>query len=142
MSLLGGMQADSHKLTDIEGDEDYSELITRISKAIVVRQLTVPAIIFFETIKPLSFLGNQILIFSNPIVSLIVTSKDYYTFVRMIEDRDNIEKLIKGIEDENARDIREKQEMKKLRHKKPFLSRFRKKGEKDMTKEEVNGSDR
>ncbi len=137
------MHPTSPSLTDTEGNEDYSDLIERISKAIVVRQLTVPAIIFFETIKPLSFLGNQILIFSNPMVSLIVTSKDYYKFVRMIEDRDNIEKLIKGIEDENARDIQQKRELKEsCRKKKSFLSRFRKKGESDMTNEEVDGSGR
>lgn len=142
MSLFGGTQPDLRSLTDIEGNEDYSELIARISKAIVIRQLTVPAIIFFETIKPLSFLGNQILIFSNPIVSLIVTAKDYYKFVRMIEDRDNIEKLIKGIEDENAADIQRKQELKKPRRKGSFLNRFRKKGESKMKNEEVDGNGR
>ena len=121
MSLFGGTQPDLRSLTDIEGNEDYSELIARISKAIVIRQLTVPAIIFFETIKPLSFLGNQILIFSNPIVSLIVTAKDYY---------------------ENAADIQRKQELKKPRRKGSFLNRFRKKGESKMKNEEVDGNGR
>jgi hypothetical protein len=82
---------------------DYAELIAKIAKAVVEREMTVPAIMLLESVKPLSFLGNQLLIFFNPIVSLVVTSKDYYSFVGMIEDRDNVEKLLIAIEEENAR---------------------------------------
>jgi hypothetical protein len=87
-----------------EGGEDYTALTTRLSKEIVARQLTVPAIIFLESIKPLSFLGNQMLIFANPVISLVVNSGDYYRFVRMLENRENIERLILSIEEENALD--------------------------------------
>jgi hypothetical protein len=95
-------------LYEDHGEEDFTDLIDRVAKAIVSRQLTVPAIIFLESIKPLSFLGNQLLIFANPVVSLVVQSKDYYRFVRMIEDRENIEKLTVAIENENARDAEER----------------------------------
>ena len=95
-------------LYEDHGEEDFTDLIDRIARAIVSRQLTVPAIIFLESIKPLSFLGNQLLIFANPVVSLVVQSKDYYRFVRMIEDRENIEKLTVAIENENARDAEER----------------------------------
>ena len=86
-----------------EGQEDYGPLLQKIAKKVVERQLTVPALIFLESVKPLSFLGNQLLVFLNPLVSLVVTSGDYYTFVRMIENRENIEKLLVAIEEENAR---------------------------------------
>ncbi len=104
----------------------------KIAKEIVQRQLTVPAIIFLETIKPLSFLGNQVLIFANPIVSLVVQSGNYYKFVRMLEDRDNIEKLTIAVEEENALEVQRRSEMKEARRKekndrKSFWSRFRRK---------------
>ncbi len=70
----------------------------------MARELTVPAIVFLESVKPLSFLGNQFLVFLNPMVSLVVESGEYYRFVRMLEDRENVEKLLKAIEDENARE--------------------------------------
>ena len=105
-----------------------------IAKEIVQRQLTVPAIIFLETIKPLSFLGNQVLIFANPIVSLVVRSGNYYKFVRMLEDRENVEKLTIAIEEENALEIQRKSELKEAHRKekqdrKSFWSRFRRKSD-------------
>jgi hypothetical protein len=77
--------------------------MARIARAVVERQMTVPAIMLLESVKPLSFLGNQLLIFLDPIVSLVVTSRDYYAFVRMLDDRENLEKLLVAIEEENAR---------------------------------------
>jgi len=124
----------SHDLIDINGDEDYSEFMQKIAREIVQRQLTVPAIIFLETIKPLSFLGNQLLIFANPIVSLIVRTGNYYKFVRMIENRENVEKLTVAIEEENALEVRRNRELKEVRRKekknrKSFWSMFRRKSD-------------
>jgi hypothetical protein len=112
-----------------DGEEDYSELIGKIADAVVVRQLTVPAIVFLESVKPLAFLGNQLMIFLNPMVSLIVASEDYYRFVRMIENRDNVEKLIETIEDTNARRQQAQRERREQRRRergrRGFLGIFR-----------------
>lgn len=134
------MPPGSHDLIDLEGNEDYSELMEKIAKGIVQRQLTVPAIIFLESIKPLSFLGNQMLIFANPVISLVVQSGNYYKFIRMIENRENIEKLTIMIEEENARDVNSRRELKETRRKdkrsrKTFWSRLMHRS-KDINKEE------
>lgn len=118
MNISGHIPPGSHDLIDLNGTEDYSDLMEKISKAIVQRQLTVPAIIFLESIKPLSFLGNQMLIFANPVISLVVQSGNYYKFIRMIENRENIEKLTIMIEEENARDVQSRRELKEIRRKK------------------------
>ncbi len=106
----------------------------KIAKEIVQRQLTVPAIIFLESIKPLTFLGNQLLIFANPVVSLVVQTGNYYKFVRMIEDRENVEKLTLAIEEENALDVQRRKGLKAARReekrsRKSFWSRFRRKSD-------------
>lgn len=107
--------------------EDYDKLCRKIAKKIVERDLTVPAVMFLESIKPVSFLGSQMLVFANPVISLIVQTGEYYRFVRMIEDRDNIEKLAVAIEEENAEAFKLKQEARKLRKsKKKKRSFFRK----------------
>jgi len=111
-----GLQEILPRQTD-DGEEDYSDLIEKIARAVVERQLTVPAIVFLESVKPLSFLGNQLMIFLNPMVSLIVASKDYYAFVRMIENRENVEKLIETIEDTNDRWQRQRRERREQRRK-------------------------
>ncbi len=115
MNTSGPILPGSHDLVDLEGEEDYTDFMNDIAREIVQRQLTVPAIIFLETIKPLSFLGNQLLIFANPVVSLVVRTKNYYKFVRMIENRENVEKLTVAIEEENARQTRIRQEQKEAR---------------------------
>jgi hypothetical protein len=81
-------------------------------------------------VKPLSFLGNQLLVFLNPLVSLVVTSGDYYAFIRMIEDRENIEKLLVAIEEENARDAARRRHAKQQRKRssRGLLSRIFRRG--------------
>ncbi len=140
MNTSGHIPPGSHDLIDLEGTEDYSELMENIAKGIVQRQLTVPAIIFLESIKPLSFLGNQMLIFANPVISLVVQSGNYYKFIRMIENRENIEKLTIMIEEENARDIQSRRDLKETRRKekrrrKTFWSRLIRRS-RDINKEE------
>jgi len=134
LNLSGHTPPGSQDLVDIDGEEDFSEFMSKIAKEIVQRQLTVPAIIFLETIKPLSFLGNQALIFANPVVSLVVQSGNYYKFVRMLEDRDNIEKLTVVIEEENALEAQHRSELKEAhrmekKDRKSFWSRFRRKSD-------------
>jgi hypothetical protein len=125
-----------------EGGEDYTELTTRLAREIVARQLTVPAIIFLESIKPLSFLGNQMLIFANPVISLVVSSGDYYRFVRMLENRENIEKLILVIEEENSLNAAMRRDLKAAGRsgRRSIFRRFRRGGEPhDSGKKEVDG---
>ncbi|MCK4504547.1 MAG: hypothetical protein KAW14_02930 [Candidatus Aegiribacteria sp.] len=147
MNTSGHISPGSHDLIDLEGNEDYSELMEKIAKGIVQRQLTVPAIIFLESIKPLSFLGNQMLIFANPVISLVVQSGNYYKFIRMIENRENIEKLTIMIEEENARDIQSRRDLKETRRKekrsgKTFWSRLIRRSKESIEKKEVNGGGR
>lgn len=117
MSLFGpGLDPEDY---NSDTPEEIEDLARRIARKIVERDLTVPAIMFLESIKPVSFLGSQMLVFANPVVSLLVQSGDYYRFVRMIEDRENVEKLTVAIEEENAlvseRRRKEKQERRKNR---------------------------
>ncbi len=117
MSLFGpGLDPEDY---NSDTPEEIEDLARRIARKIVERDLTVPAIMFLESIKPVSFLGSQMLVFANPVISLLVQSGDYYRFVRMIEDRENVEKLTVAIEEENAlvseRRRKEKQERRKNR---------------------------
>ena len=98
-----------------EEPEDFDPLIEKIARKVVERRLEAPALIFLESVKPLAFLGNQLLVFLNPLVSLVVTSGDYYRFVRMIESRENVEKLLVAIETESAAEADRRREAKRRR---------------------------
>jgi hypothetical protein len=74
------------------------EIMDRLAGKIVERRLASPAVLFLESIKPLSFLGNQALIFFQPIVQSIVNFKSYDEIAGILEDRENLEYLLTKIE--------------------------------------------
>ncbi len=138
MSLFGpGLDPEDYTK---DTPEDYDRLCRKIAKKVVERDLAVPAIMFLESVKPVTFLGSQMLVFANPVVSLIVQTGEYYRFVRMIEDRENIEKLTVAIEEENAeasKRRREERKRRKLRRRAFFRKLFRRREEEP--KHEIEG---
>lgn len=75
-----------------------SELIEKFAQEIVARRLSVPAIFFLETVKPLSFLGSQAMVFFEPIIQSIFAFKSYKEIYLLLEKRKNVEILIQEIE--------------------------------------------
>lgn len=99
--------------------ERGKELLAKIANQIVKRKMTVPAIMFIESVKPLSFVGSQVLIFMQPMVQAFLNRKEYDEFAVLMEDRDNVELLLQEIERQEAewqaKEKAEKEEAKKLR---------------------------
>ncbi len=81
------------------------ELLDAVAGRMVRMRLAVPAIFFLESTKPLSFLGSQLLIFLQPFVQAFLTIRNYERFAQLMEDRQNVERLIRRIEalDEDTR---------------------------------------
>ena len=67
--------------------------------------MTVPAIFFLESMKPLSFVGSQAMHFFEPMVRALFTVPEYDRFALLMERRENLEALLVKIEtqDEIAR---------------------------------------
>lgn len=78
--------------------KDYTELIEKIAIRVVEWRMTIPAIVILETGKPLSFVASQVMVFFEPIVQSLFSFKAYREFYEMLEDRENIERLIQAIE--------------------------------------------
>ena len=91
--------------------------------------MTVPAIFFLESVKPLSFVGSQALHFFEPFVRAFFAAQDYDRFSAMMERRENLEALLVKIEhkDDDAR--REEKEQ-----------RRRERAERDARKQRKEGS--
>jgi len=77
--------------------------------------LTAPAVLFLESAKPLSFLGNQALVFFQPIVQTVFNFRTYDEITELLEDRENVEVLLKKIEELEAERLLEARERKKRR---------------------------
>lgn len=77
---------------------DHAELIRAVARKVVARRMTVPAIIFFESTRPLSRLLSQALIVFSPLAALFFSYKDVDAFCDMLQDHANVEKLTAEIE--------------------------------------------
>jgi len=72
--------------------------------------MTVPAIFFLESMKPLSFVGSQALHFFEPMVRALFTVPEYDRIALLMERRENLEALLVTIEREDAAARREERE--------------------------------
>jgi hypothetical protein len=79
-------------------EERKKFLINKIAQKAVDYRLSPVAIVFLESSKPLSFLGNQFLIFMQPFYRALFAYHEYEEITAMLEDRENIEALICEIE--------------------------------------------
>jgi hypothetical protein len=98
------------RLFEAAGEPDYGELsperrdelIEKIARAVVERNLTAPAIFFLESTKPLSFIGSQVMVFFDPLVRSIFNVRGYDDVRLALEDRENINRLLAAIESYDA----------------------------------------
>lgn len=74
------------------------EILERVAERVVRMRMAVPAILFLESSKPLSFVGSQFLVFMEPFVKTFFTATLYDRFATLMEDREQYERLIRTIE--------------------------------------------
>ena len=91
------------------------EILDKIAHKVVTWRMTVPAILFLESVKPLNFVGSQMLVFFEPFVQAVFTVRDYNEFVRMMEERENVERLLQRIEELDAEVLQKEKEEKRKR---------------------------
>ncbi|MEO0092326.1 MAG: hypothetical protein ABIK61_06430 [candidate division WOR-3 bacterium] len=74
------------------------EILHKIALKVVEMKLTPMAIVLLESSKPLSFVGSQLMVFFQPIYSAVFPARPYNEIATLLENRENIELLIKEIE--------------------------------------------
>jgi len=81
-------------------------LLAAVAGRVVRMGLATPAVFFLESVKPLSFIGSQALIFFEPFIRAFFNISQYEQFARLMEDRQALERLLVLIEtlDEEERD--------------------------------------
>lgn len=98
--------------------EEDADLIRKVAERIVSMRMSVPAIFFLESSKPLAFLGGQLLIFLEPFVQTLFNFRQYQRFAFLMEDRANWERLIRKVEDLEAEYTEREKQAKKKKGKK------------------------
>ena len=88
-------------------------VVDKVARKVVEKGMTVPAILFLESVKPLNFIGSQALVFFEPIVQTLFNFNDYNTFQTALEKRESIEVLLLRIEELDAVDRRRQKAVRK-----------------------------
>jgi len=70
----------------------------KIARKIVDMRLSPVAVVTLESSKPVSFIGSQLMLFLQPIVTAVFPFRQYDEVVALMEERSNIELLIRKIE--------------------------------------------
>jgi hypothetical protein len=109
-------------------DKDDEALIDAVATRVIRMGLGVPAIFFLESSKPLSFLGSQLLVFLEPFVKTFFDIKSYDRFYTLMEDRENVEKLILRVEELEEKQKEERAERKRERKMKKKREKEERKG--------------
>jgi len=94
---------------------EQQEILDKIAKKVVLWKMSVPAILFLESVKPLNYIGSQMLVFFEPFVQTLFSWKDYDEFRKMMEERENTERLLQAIEKLDAEAFTKDKEDKKRR---------------------------
>ncbi|MCJ7508428.1 MAG: hypothetical protein MUO85_06815 [candidate division Zixibacteria bacterium] len=116
-SLPDFKETDSKNLTP-----EQEELLHKVAQKVVRWKMSVPAILFLESVKPLNYLGSQMMVFFEPFVQTVFTWKDYDQYRIIMEERENVEKLLQKIEELDAIEKeKEKEAKKKIKEKRKNL---------------------
>ncbi|HQI52630.1 MAG TPA: hypothetical protein PKX24_01885 [Candidatus Cloacimonas acidaminovorans] len=96
-------------------ESEINEMIEKVAKFIAERHLAPAGILLFESVRPLHGIGSQALFFILPVAEIIFDSKKYQQFAIMMEDENNIKKLIKRMDELDEIYTRERRQENKLK---------------------------
>ena len=80
-------------------------LLDRLAAWVSARRLETPAVLFLESVRPMSFVGAQAMYFLEPFARAVFNASEYERLARLLERRSNLELLVRAIE--TAADRRE-----------------------------------
>jgi len=94
-------------------DDERDKLINDLAKKIVDRGMETPAVLFLEMHKPISFLAGQSMIAASPFLVPLFGQAGVRGYSQLLNEPDNVERLIRRIEDLSVeKDIEKKREKK------------------------------
>lgn len=117
MSIFRGFQKGGAELPEPEKKALPAEeeaVLEKVARKVVERRMAVPTIVFLESVKPLNFIGSQVLVFFEPIIQTLFNFKDYDNFRQALEKRESIEIMLLKIEELDAAASKREKRIKKF----------------------------
>ena len=73
-------------------------LLERVAARVVELRLEVAAVLALESVRPLSFVAGQAMVFFQPLVQALLRFDDYRRFAGLLEHRESLDRLVSLIE--------------------------------------------
>jgi hypothetical protein len=80
------------------GQEQSEQLLDRLTQHIDSWGLTLPALLFLQATKPISFVASQGLLLCQPVLSFFYDSPRIADYAVLLADRANIDRLVARLE--------------------------------------------
>jgi len=96
-------KVDWDKEFETELTEEELALFDKLAEEIVIRQMTVPALLLLEGFKPLNWIGSQLMLFLEPITVYVLNINQMQVLRRALQKRLAMEEFIKKIEAAEAK---------------------------------------
>ncbi|MCF7911557.1 MAG: hypothetical protein K9M99_03435 [Candidatus Cloacimonetes bacterium] len=93
-------------------------LIDKAARFFVERKLTPAALMTIESLRPLNFIGSQIMYMIMPFAELFFNSKQFQEFAVLMEDDEYIKILLERIDELDTEIWREERKLAQLKRKK------------------------
>ncbi len=84
-------------------EDSDTALIRKLADYVVRRNMSVPAIMFLESVRPLNFISSQAMIFFKPILSRFFSRDEYDKIAIILEKREVVDLLINEIEKKSSK---------------------------------------
>jgi hypothetical protein len=78
---------------------EVEQLLERAAREVTRRRLETPAILALEMHRPIAFLGSQALVLFTPMLAPAFGLKNMELLIRVLERRENLERLVCRIEE-------------------------------------------
>ena len=82
-------------------DEDR-QLLDRLAEKVVSRQMSMPAVFFLSSVRPLNAISSQAMVFLRPFVAGLLNPAEYDRMTEIVDRREGISALIDAIETQQA----------------------------------------
>ena len=100
-------QKNEKDCTDSLFDPVELDLMDKVAGKVVQWGMSVPAILFLESGKPLNFVTSQLMQFFHPFLSVFIDTSQYGKFAELLEKRESLEAIVKVIEQKESEKKRE-----------------------------------
>jgi len=77
-------------------------LIVKLVDWTVRKRMTTPAILFLESVRPLNYVGSQVMVFFAPIVNVVFNMPEWDELRDVLERRESIAYVLDQIEEKEA----------------------------------------